>query len=482
MIKNDRQYRITKAQIRTFEESLRDLADPKLTKGMDSTLLQAQTAAIESQREEMESDVREYDALRKGAHVDLTIESIDDIPSVLIRARIAAGLTQKDLAALLSVKEQQVQRWESNDYAGATIPTLKSVMTALGVTTTKDLFVASPRLTVKTFFNNLGSLGVQRDFMLRRLLPASIAGVFEDPQAPKVGAPDILRAAAFLSRILGVTVGDLVALQPPAVSFPALAAVRFKVPATAKATTVSAFTVYAHYLAGLVESCLPRGRGGRLSKNIHVLHRQLTGPGNPVTFRKAVGLLWDSGVVVLPLRDAGGFHGAVWKIRDHFVVVLKQSTPLESRWLFDLLHESGHIVHGHVAADASLLEEEPISPEVHGQQEESASEWAEDVLFDGKSAEIEEACVKASAGRLQKLKGVMPDIARSYNVHLGALANHMAYRLAMQKQDWWGAAHNLQSEGPDPFTIAREELLRRVDLRQLNWIDRDILMRALTED
>jgi len=43
------------------------------------------------------------------------------LPENLIRARIAAGLTHKDLAGLLGVKEQQVQRYERTQYRSTSL-------------------------------------------------------------------------------------------------------------------------------------------------------------------------------------------------------------------------------------------------------------------------------------------------------------------------------------------------------------------------
>ena len=42
-----------------------------------------------------------------------------DVPRLLIRARIARGLSQKSLAGRLVLKEQQIQRYEASEYASA---------------------------------------------------------------------------------------------------------------------------------------------------------------------------------------------------------------------------------------------------------------------------------------------------------------------------------------------------------------------------
>lgn len=58
-----------------------------------------------------------------------------------------------------------------------------------------------------------------------------------------------------------------------------------------------------------------------------------------VDLKSALHTAWDLGVVVLPLRDHGAFHGACWRYEGRNAVVLKQTSKQEARWLFDLLHE-----------------------------------------------------------------------------------------------------------------------------------------------
>jgi DNA-binding XRE family transcriptional regulator len=45
----------------------------------------------------------------------------------LIEARIAARLTQHQLAQPLSVAEQQIQRWEANAYSDVNLDRLQSI-------------------------------------------------------------------------------------------------------------------------------------------------------------------------------------------------------------------------------------------------------------------------------------------------------------------------------------------------------------------
>ena len=62
---------------------------------------------------------------------------VAELPSVLIKARIAQGLSQKDLAERLGLQEQQIQRYEATDYASASLTRIKEVVSALGAATNK---------------------------------------------------------------------------------------------------------------------------------------------------------------------------------------------------------------------------------------------------------------------------------------------------------------------------------------------------------
>jgi ribosome-binding protein aMBF1 (putative translation factor) len=133
MIKNDRQYRITKAQIRVFETSVSNVRKQAVPAGMDRRIASIQRRALESQLEEMAADVEEYEALKAGKVTEFEAQSLNGLPALLVKARISRGITQKELAGRLHVKEQQVQRWESNDFHGASIETLKAMADALDV-------------------------------------------------------------------------------------------------------------------------------------------------------------------------------------------------------------------------------------------------------------------------------------------------------------------------------------------------------------
>ena len=133
MIKNEREYKISKSWLNKFQEAL---AQAKLRKAKDENdveRLQIRIAGLESQVEELINDIAKYEALKSGKTQSFTVTDLRDLPLVIIQARIARNLTHKALAEKLGVSEKQVQRDEANEYATAGLNRLIKVADTLAI-------------------------------------------------------------------------------------------------------------------------------------------------------------------------------------------------------------------------------------------------------------------------------------------------------------------------------------------------------------
>jgi DNA-binding transcriptional regulator YiaG len=132
VITNERQYRITKAQLKHFEDDLavHDARAPSTD--VDPRMQGAMRDALASEVEELRAQLERYEQLRDGAITGRELDSLRDLPTALIEARISAKLTQRALAERLGVAEQQVQRWEATGYAGVGLDRLQDIADALG--------------------------------------------------------------------------------------------------------------------------------------------------------------------------------------------------------------------------------------------------------------------------------------------------------------------------------------------------------------
>jgi HTH-type transcriptional regulator/antitoxin HigA len=130
MITNEKQYKTTKALVEKLRKAKEQLSVPT---GAPSALLEAQIAALASQLEELESDVALYEGLKAGKKTKFQADSLRELPDILIQARIARGMSQKDFADFLGMKEQQVQRYEAERYRSASLDRLIEFADALDV-------------------------------------------------------------------------------------------------------------------------------------------------------------------------------------------------------------------------------------------------------------------------------------------------------------------------------------------------------------
>ncbi|WP_157220480.1 XRE family transcriptional regulator [Flavisphingomonas formosensis] len=131
MITNEKQYRSTRALIEKLTASASALSADRTD--LPAVLIEAQRAALKSQIDELEEDASFYDKLRSGQISAFSAESLHDLPDILIQARIARGMSQKDLGTFLGLKEQQIQRYEAERYRSASLDRLIEIADALSV-------------------------------------------------------------------------------------------------------------------------------------------------------------------------------------------------------------------------------------------------------------------------------------------------------------------------------------------------------------
>ncbi len=130
MIHSDRQYGVSGVQLTRLMEALATARDRPSDQPW---LKRAEIDALKSQIKDIEAEIAEYDLLKSGQISFSKTYALENLPRVLVQARIASGMSQTDLAKKLGMKPQQVQRYEATDYMGASLARLIEVSRALGV-------------------------------------------------------------------------------------------------------------------------------------------------------------------------------------------------------------------------------------------------------------------------------------------------------------------------------------------------------------
>jgi len=473
MIKNERQYRITKAAARRFADSLRVGADA--APNVDPIIAQASIAALESQLAELEAQISEYEALKEGRVDVVEATSLDALAEMFIKARIVGGLSQKELSVRLGLKEQQVQRYEETNYAGASLTRLAAVASALNINVRHEAVLGRADDQLSRVLKRLESAGLPRDMAMRRF--ASLAGTTDSSAARSLS--NLLTG---IRQVFGWNFNQLFGEQPLELAQNAATTARFKVRSGRNSERVSAYATYAHYLALLLLRATENLPRLPLPDNAQDFYDAVCLTYSDMTFENALRYVWSLGVPVLPLDDEGAFDGAYWRVDGRHVIVLKQKSLSSARWLFDLLHDFRHATQHPALLENQIIESPPSSPErINAPDEIDASEFAGDVTLAGHGPELVAACEAATAGRLQRLKSELPGVAKTLGVDLASAANFMAFQLSRTGQNWWGTAANLQPPGEQPWLMARDILLEHIQLDELSGPDQTLLRDALTE-
>src|SRR5688572_25281486 len=125
------QYQTTLASARRLEEALTQLQDSAQQR--EPLLQQALRDSIEGELYTRYRTAVEYERQHGLDSSLLEQDGRVDLPQALVRARIATGLSQADLAARLGVAVEHVKAWEETGYADIDLGRLSAVLAALGL-------------------------------------------------------------------------------------------------------------------------------------------------------------------------------------------------------------------------------------------------------------------------------------------------------------------------------------------------------------
>jgi transcriptional regulator with XRE-family HTH domain len=462
MITNERQLQMARRNIERFKTALNgDMAEA----GVDPAIIEAQRDALHGEIQVLEAEVDVYIKLRSGSIRTFRIDTLAELPTALISCRIASGMTQKELAERLSLKEQQIQRYETQNYEGASFARIADVANAVGVEMPRELHLAREG-SIEAVLKRAAVAGIDRTFIQRRLAP------YGDARA----------VAERLGYVFDWDPDDLFASVPLEMPVIASATARFKMPRRRNERTVAVYTVYAHRLAQICVEAMPLRPSVPIPDDaapmIEIIRRL-----GPVDFPTVLETAWDLGIIVLPLADSGQFHGAHWRIDGTNAIVLKQGELSAAKWLIDLLHEMFHAAQHPELLNHMVVEEPETSDHRRTDKEEQQATWfASLVATDRKAEELFSHVYRQTGGDVSLFKSAVARTATESGIDQGVIANYVAHRLALQGISWWGAAANLQDRSVDPLAVARDTFFRRFDFTKLDKNGLELLQLALHDE
>ena len=466
MIKNERQYAVTGSWVRKFEAAVADM-DLKLADRVDE-MLALERAGLQSKTDEMKRDIAEYEALKSGRVPRVDAGNLEELPEALIRMRIGLGLTQRELAERMGIREQQVQGYEETDYESASYARLMEAHAALSSGAARG-----------TGCEDVPS----SDRVLSRIKIVGLGGRFVDDcivGRPRAQGENKAEAAIYerrllsrLRRIYGWSPELLLGSEPLDMG---PVGARFKLPAGADHAVVNAHAVYARHVAGVLAGA-SGGTGGTRKRPVqgdpYRLRKELQkGRDGAITLPGLVECAWNEGIAVGHLPPLA-FHAAYFDMDGRGVIMLAREDALESRLMLDLAHEMYHAGRGQDSIDADDHDT--------SEEESRANRFAHAVLVGPGADRMFRACMDRCAPGADSwdpamLRRAVSEAALEEDVRADSLANYVAYRLADESIcDWWGTAQDMQKKMPEWRDIVASAIGSHADIVGMSNADFDLL-------
>lgn len=145
MIKSDAQLQRTEAQIEAFRRTVAELEQE--TRARPPEVREAVLASHQGMIRKLQAEVSLYQDLKRGLLRLPRLTGVKDFGACLVRFRIALGLTQEQLADLVDVARQTINKHEEQEYQAAPVVLVARVSEALGVL--PEIAVRHKRLAVQ---------------------------------------------------------------------------------------------------------------------------------------------------------------------------------------------------------------------------------------------------------------------------------------------------------------------------------------------
>ncbi|RJL18880.1 XRE family transcriptional regulator [Paracoccus siganidrum] len=130
MIYSEKQYGISVAELAKLKGALARSEGKDFGQGW---IRNVEIEGLRSVISDLEADISYYDLLNSGQVTFSKSFSLETLPSAMIQARIAAGMSQGDLAAALGIKPHLLRQYEDTGYLGVPLSRMIEICRVLNV-------------------------------------------------------------------------------------------------------------------------------------------------------------------------------------------------------------------------------------------------------------------------------------------------------------------------------------------------------------
>ncbi|RWR06238.1 helix-turn-helix domain-containing protein [Siminovitchia fortis] len=131
MIKTESAYKQAVEKLKQDKIFIKEKREKLLEMGLEEDHIELAMQPYITFHEQLKEEVEYYEQIKRGEFGP--VFNLQTIGKTLIAYRIYIGMSQQELAEKLGVSPSQVSRDEKNEYFGATIERIQSVMDAMGM-------------------------------------------------------------------------------------------------------------------------------------------------------------------------------------------------------------------------------------------------------------------------------------------------------------------------------------------------------------
>jgi DNA-binding XRE family transcriptional regulator len=136
MIKDELEYQVSKEWVEKFTKTITAMDRDEEAKRTDLLRWESGRSAIQCHLDQLHEEISEYERLincDKSEPIEIVVENFNKLSDALIKARMAAKMSQEELAEILDIDPERIKEHEKKNYKGASYMELLDISLALGL-------------------------------------------------------------------------------------------------------------------------------------------------------------------------------------------------------------------------------------------------------------------------------------------------------------------------------------------------------------
>ena len=136
MIKDESQYEFSKEWVEKFNKTIAAMERDEESKRKDFLKWDAGRGSIQCHLDQLHEEIAEYERLMawdKSKPIEIVVENFNRLSEALIKARMAAKMSEEELAEILDIDPERIKEYEKKKYQNASLTEILDISLALGL-------------------------------------------------------------------------------------------------------------------------------------------------------------------------------------------------------------------------------------------------------------------------------------------------------------------------------------------------------------